>query len=315
MIEHPALACAALIGSIFLLTRGAKWVVLSSARIARRFGLSDLVIGLTVVALGTSAPEFVVTVLAAIEGQPEMAVGNVVGSNIFNTGLVLGLCALLWRVPIAVDLVRRDVPLLLLSTVGLLLLLRDGRLDRLEGLCLFVALVLYLAWLVRRGSVSGVVLEEIPREPARARDGLLLLGGLAFVCAGAELLVESAVYLATELGASEWLIGVTIVAAGTSLPEFATSIMAGRHGHRGIILGNLVGSDLFNLLGVLGLAGLLRPLDVRGVPWADLWMMVGAVGVLLLVVLRRRHMPPLAGVVLIAIALGRWGFSAYSASP
>ena len=315
MIEHLALACAALIGSVFLLTRGAEWVVLSSARIARRFGLSDLVIGLTVVALGTSAPEFVVTVLAAVQNQPEMAVGNVVGSNIFNTGLVLGVCAMIWRVPIPYDLVRRDVPILLGSTIVVLLLLRGGVLDRLEGLSLFVGLLLYLVWLVREGDLSGAILEEVPREPARAHDGLLLLAGLGFVCAGAQLLVKSAVFLATEFGASQWLIGVTVVAAGTSLPEFATSIMAGRHGHTGIILGNLVGSDLFNLLGVLGLAALLKPLGVTEAAGPGLWMMVAAVGVLWLGLLRSRHVRPSLGALLVAIAMARWLVSGYLPSP
>lgn len=309
MISDPLVACGALLVSIGLLAKGAEWVVLSAARIATRFGLSELVIGLTVVAMGTSAPEFVVTVLAALQGQPEMAVGNVVGSNIFNTGLVLGLCGLLWRVPASRDLGRRDVPLLLGGTVLMLVLARDARIDRIEGLFLFAALVAYVVWLIRVGDVTGLVLEEVPREPARPRDAGLLLAGLAAVGVGAELLVRAAVYAATELGASEWLIGVTVVAAGTSLPEFATSFMAGRHGHRGIILGNLVGSDVFNLLGVLGLAAFLHPLDVSAPAMSGLWMMLAAVAVLLLVVLRWSHLPRIPAALLIAIALTRWVLS------
>ena len=311
MIEHPAAATVALPIAVYLLAKGAEWVVLSSANIARRFGLSDHVIGLTVVALGTSAPEFVVTVMAALQGHAAISIGNVVGSNIFNTGLVLGVCVFLWRVPTSVGLSRRDVPLLFVGTAAALFFLRDHQLDRLEGLFLFVSLGVYLAYLIRRGRPAGLVTEEeVPREPGNARDLPLLLLGLVCVCGGAQLLVESSVYAGRALGVSEWLIGVTVVAAGTSLPEFATSIAAGRHGHHGIILGSLVGSDLFNLLGVLGVAALIRPLDAGPEALNGLGMMLFAVLVLWLVVVRTAHVARGAGALLVAVAIARWLFSA-----
>lgn len=306
MTESPAIVAAALLFSVALLAIGAEWVVTSAARISHRAGLSDLVIGLTVVALGTSAPEFVVTLFAAIDGKPDISVGNVVGSNIFNTGLVLGVCAFAWRIPTSVYLGRRDVPLLLAVTLFVILVSRDGQLDRSEGLVMFATLLAYLWWLIRRGSTSGMVMEEVPHDVSLGRDIPRLLVGLAMVCGGAHLLVESASGLARAMGATEWQIGVTIVAAGTSLPEFATSVMAGRHGHRGIILGNLIGSDLFNMLGVLGLAAFLNPLSVGESATMGLWMMVGAVVLLLLAVLRGTHVLRPWAIVLLVVSLGRW---------
>ncbi len=309
MSESPAIVAAALLISVALLAIGAEWVVRAAARIAHRAGMSDLVIGLTVVALGTSAPEFVVTLLAAIGDKPDISVGNVVGSNIFNTGLVLGICALVWRIPTSVYLARRDVPLLLAGTLLLLLVTRDGELGRTEGLAMFAVLVGYLFWLIRRGSPQGMVIEEVPHDGSLVRDLPRLLVGLAMVCGGAQLLVQSASELARAMGATEWQIGVTIVAGGTSLPEFATSVMAGLRGRRGIILGNLIGSDLFNLLGVLGLAAFLRPLPVGETATMGLAMMFGAVLLLLLAVMRGSHVLKPWAVVLVLVALGRWAFA------
>jgi cation:H+ antiporter len=313
MIEHPAIAVGLLLFSVAGLAWGAEWVVLSAARIAGKLGLSQLTIGLTVVALGTSAPEFVVTVLAAIQGRPDISVGNVVGSNIFNTGIVAGVCVLVWRIPISIGLARRDVPLLLASTGLVLLLLRDQMLDRVEGLAIFALLVLYIVYLVRLRQHTASVLDETPVDGATARDPLRLLAGLGLLCVAAHFLVQSAVFLAHEVGASDWLIGVTVVAAGTSLPEFATCVMAARHGHRGIILGNLVGSDLFNLLGVLGAAAAIQPLAVDPAAVNGLWMMVAAVGLLWLAVARGTHVMRWAGAALILVALARWGYDIYRA--
>jgi cation:H+ antiporter len=311
MTEGPAIVAAVLLFSVALLAMGAEWVVTSAARISHRAGLSDLVIGLTVVALGTSAPEFVVTLLAAIDGKPDISIGNVVGSNIFNTGVVLGVCAMFWTLPTSVYLARRDVPLLLGATLFVLLVSRDGRLDPFEGLAMFGVLVGYLWWLMRRGRGSGMMLEEVPHDVSLKRDIPRLLGGLAMVCGGAHLLVTSASALAEAMGASQWLIGVTIVAAGTSLPEFATSVMAGRRGHHGIILGNLIGSDLFNMLGVLGLAAFLNPLGVGENATGGLWMMVGAIVLLLLAVLRGTHVLRPWAVVLVVVGLGRWAVDVF----
>ena len=306
MIGHPASDVGVLLLSVAGLAWGAQWVVVSAARIARRIGLSQLTIGLTVVALGTSAPEFVVTVLAAIEGNPDISVGNVVGSNIFNTGIVAGVCVLAWRIPIAVGLARRDVPLLLAGTGLVLLLLLDQRLDRVEGLGMFVLLALYIGYLVRVRRPAPSLPDETPAGSASARDPLRLLAGLGLLCVAAHYLVQSAIVLAQSVGASDWLIGSTVVAAGTSLPELATCVMAARHGHRDIILGNLVGSDLFNLLGVLGAAAAIQPLAVAPEAVTGLWMMLAALGLLWLAIARGRHVMRWTGAVLILGALARW---------
>ena len=313
MMEQPAIAVAVLLASVAALAWGAEWVVVSAARIARRLGMSQLTVGLTVVALGTSAPEFVVTVLAAIEGRPDISVGNVVGSNVFNTGLVAGLCVVVWRIPISLGLARRDVPLLLAATALVLLLLRDRLLDRVEGVVMFALLALYIGYLVHLSRLPGSVPDETPGDGATARDPLLLLAGLGLLCVGAHYLVQSAIVLARTVGASDWVIGFTVVAVGTSLPELATCVTAARHGHREIILGNLVGSDLFNLLGVLGAASAIQPLAVNGAAVTGLWMMLAAVGLLWLAVARGTYVVRWAGAVLILVALTRWANDLYRA--
>jgi cation:H+ antiporter len=308
MIDQPAVAVVVLAITTLMLAKGAEWVVVSASHIARHFRLSELTIGLTVVALGTSVPEFVVTVLAAFGGQPDISIGNVVGSNIFNTGLVLGLAACVWVVPISRTLARRDVPILLVGSGLVLFFLRDQDLSRLEGLAMFAALVTYLIWVIRGRGTLAAPLDGISQDRARPRDAFLLLLGLASVGVGAQFLVKAAVSLAQTLGWSDWTIGATIVAGGTSLPEFATSIMAARRGHTGLILGNLVGSDIFNLLGVLGLAAFIHPLAVDRAAVVGLWMMLGAVGLLLALVFRKQRVPRLAGALLVSVALARWAF-------
>lgn len=313
MIEDPRLALVAVAVSVALLWKGAEWVVVSASRLARRFGLSDLTIGLTVVALGTSAPEFVVTLVAALSGQAAISLGNVVGSNIFNTGLILGACSMLWAVPVSGLLIRRDLPLLLAGTALVLGLTLDQNLARWEGLVMFGLLALYIATLLRASAGTTLDAEEVPSGVGGARDLLLLLLGLACVCGGAHLLIQSAIVVAHALGISNWLIAVTIVAGGTSLPEFATSIAAARHGRTGMICGNLVGSDLFNLLGVLGLAVAIHPLQVDSDAVVGLCMMLGAVALLWVTTLGRLQLPRAAGAVLILVALARWSRDAFIA--
>lgn len=315
MIDHPGIDIALICLSVVPLWKGAQWVVLSAAHIAQRLGLSELVIGLTIVALGTSAPEFVVTVLAALEDQPEISVGNVVGSNIFNTGLLLGLCAGIWTVPVTRALVRRDIPLLLASAALLLVFLSDRRIAGHEGLGMFLLLVAYLTYLIRRRTHPPAELEELSPGTATARDVPRLLLGLACVIGGAELMVRSATSIAEALGVSPWLIGVTIVAAGTSLPELATSLAAAHHGRRAMIAGNLIGSDLFNVLGVLGVAALLNPLAVEESARYGVGMMFAAVAVLWLLAFRRGRLSHAAGIVLIALALARWGLDLTRLAP
>ncbi|MCB0215331.1 MAG: sodium:calcium antiporter [Caldilineae bacterium] len=244
--------------SIGLLWKGADVLVESAARIGRRLGLSELVIGLTIVAFGTSAPEFAVTLQAALAGRSDISVGNVVGSNIFNLGFVLGGVALIRGIGTSRSVVWRDASFLIGITLLLRLFINDQHLVRVEGLTMIALLVVYLGILFwqRDGLIE---LDELAPGQGGWRDGLLLLVGVAVVVGGGHLLVESASSLARAFGVSDWVIGVTIVAAGTSSPELFTSLVAATRGHHGISVGNLIGSDLFNLLGVLGLAAVINP--------------------------------------------------------
>lgn len=258
---------AAIGTTMVVVALGAHWMVEAAARLAKRFGVSELVIGLTVVAAGTSAPEFAVTIIAAFQGQGDISVGNIVGSNIFNLGFILGGCAIVRAIPVDRMLLWRDGTILALTTVLLLGLIGfDLELDRLDGAILFGLLILYLGYLfVTRHAIPGTEGEV----ETLVRDGssifwncFLLIVGLACILAGSHLLIGSSTAVARAFGISEWLIGVTIVAAGTSAPEFATSLVAVIRGKYGISAGNIIGSDLFNLLGVLGLAGLLHPVVI-----------------------------------------------------
>ena len=235
--------------------------------------ISPLVIGLTVVAFGTSAPELAVSVQAALAGTGDLALGNVVGSNIFNVLFILGISAMIVPLVVSSQLIRRDVPLMIGVSVLLLLVGRDGNIQRLEGLLLFSGIVAYTWWCIRqsRGENSGIQAEfarEWPPGMANPRAIavciVMIVAGLAFLGCGSSWLIGGATSIAERLGVSELVIGLTIVAAGTSLPEVVTSIVAACRGERDIAVGNVVGSNLFNILCVLGLSSLIAPsgLDV-----------------------------------------------------
>ena len=245
--------------TILALWRGALWTVEAAARMARRMGMSELVIGLTVVALGTSLPEFAVSVDSALSGKADIALGNVIGSNIFNLGLILGGVVLVRAVSTSRQLVFRDGVMLVLAALLLIFFLSDLHLTRAEGLVLLGVLGAYLIYLIWQRQPAE---EEAPSGEFQRMDLLRLPIGLLTVLVGAHFLVQSASALALMAGVSEWLIGVTIVAIGTSAPELATSLVALLRNLHGISVGNLIGSDLFNLLGVLGLAALVQPFSI-----------------------------------------------------
>lgn len=307
MTGDPLANIALLAVSIALLWFGAEWVVHSASRIARRFQLSELIIGATVVALGTSSPEICVTLVAALGGQPDISVGNVVGSNIFNVGLILGSCAVIWTIPTSRQLVYRDTVALIGASALLLGFLRDEKLGSGEGLAMMVLLCLYIWYLVRRGRGQIPAREEIPTGLATRRDYVFLVIGLAAIVGGAYLLVETASDLARKVGISEWTIGITIVAGGTSLPELATAIVAGRHGRTAMMAGMLIGSDLFNLLGVLGLAAFLRPLQIAEAATTGVLMMAGMLVILILFMRSDWRLTRTEGVLLLVLAVLRWG--------
>jgi len=288
---------------VLVLWGGAVWIVESAARIARRLGMSELVIGLTIVAVGTSSPEFAVTIGAALKGQGDISVGNVIGSNIFNLGFILGGVAVVRAIATSRTMVVRDGGVLIAITMLLLLFLLDLYIARWEGMILLALLVLYIGSLL----YFREPIEDTPPGEFRWYEVPRLLIGLALVVGGGHFLVEAAVALARTVGISEWAIGVTIVAAGTSAPEFATSLVAVFRGRHGISAGNLIGSDIFNLLGVLGLAAAIRPMTVDPSVYSSLWVLAGMV-VLVVVFLMRTGwvISRWEGALLVLINLVRW---------
>ena len=288
---------------ILALWKGAELVVNSATRIARRIGMSDLVIGLTVVAIGTSAPEFAVSVLAALEGQSDISVGNVVGSNIFNLGFILGGLAVLRGIATTKTMVYRDGGMLIGTTILLILFMLDLTLSRFEGAVLLILLVAYIGFLIYRRAESE---EHIPEGTFNWLDVPKFVAGIAVIVAAGHFFVEAASDLARLIGLSEWVIGVTIVAIGTSAPEIATSLVALLRGQSGMSAGNLVGSDIFNLLGVLGLAGLITPMTVNPAAQSSIFLLGGMV--LLVVVMMRSgwRLSRWEGGVLLLITFGRW---------
>ena len=256
------------IGGLAVLIIGAEMLVRGASRLTLGIGISPLVIGLTVVAFGTSAPELAVSIKASLSGQPGIALGNVIGSNIFNVLFILGISALITPLVVAQQLVRLDVPLMILLSLLVLVLGLDGVLGRGEGMLLVLGLVAYVLFLLYQSrSEKPAVVEEYDRE--FAADGIrsggiitslvLVVAGLGLLVIGSRWLVDSAVTAARYLGISDVVIGLTIIAAGTSLPEVVTSIIASLRGERDIAVGNVIGSNLFNVLGVLGVTCLTAP--------------------------------------------------------
>jgi cation:H+ antiporter len=257
------------------LVAGAECLVRGASRLALSFGISPLVVGLTVVAFGTSAPELAVSVQSARAGQVDIAVGNVVGSNVFNVLFILGLAAVIAPLVVNAQLIRQEVPLMIGASVLLLVLAADGRIGFGDGALLFSLLLAYTAFLVVQSRrANRETREEFAAEmppPAGwdrhwAVQALLVVAGLALLVAGSRWLVGAAITFAQVLGVSEAVIGLTIVAAGTSLPEVATSIMATIRGERDIAVGNVVGSNTFNILGVLGASSLVAPQPLAVAP-------------------------------------------------
>jgi cation:H+ antiporter len=270
-----------------LLVVGAEWLVRGAARLAAAIGVSPLVIGLTIVAFGTSAPELAVSIRAAITGEADIAFGNVVGSNIFNILVILGLSAAITPLIVAQQLVRLDVPLMIGVTLITVLFAQDANISRLEGGVLFAGLIVYTAYLFiqsRRETDAAIQQEyeaefgERPKGAAQtALNGLLAAAGLVMLAIGSRWLVEGAVMLARAIGVSELIIGLTIISGGTSLPEVATSVVAAIKGERDIAVGNAVGSNIFNLLSVLGLSSIVAPLGIAVDTAAlnfDVWVML-----------------------------------------
>ena len=275
------------LAGLVLLILGAQVLIRGASRLALSFGISPLVVGLTVVAFGTSAPEIAVSVGAALQGTSDMAVGNVVGSNIFNILFILGISALITPLVVQTQLIRQEVPLMIAFSVLLIVLSLDGVIDRANGALLFTLLLTYTAFLVWQSRAESR--RQTQAEPGEQVETstlagnhwlvqLVLIGiGLALLVAGSKLLVEAASDFARAIGISEVVIGLTIVAAGTSLPEVAASVVAALRGERDIAVGNVIGSNSFNILACLGISGLVAPealLVPASVIAFDYWVML-----------------------------------------
>ncbi len=268
-----------LAAGLVVLTAGARCLIYGASSIALRIGISQLVIGLTVVAFGTSAPELAVSLRSVYAGQPEIAIGNVVGSSIFNILFILGLSAALRPLVVQQQLIRFDTPLMLIVSLAVLVLSADGRIERLNGILMFTCLILYLFFLIRsnKRQISDVLKSETDKavQPSFFRTNWRLLAdlfsivlGLGMLVLGGQWCLDASVSLARGFGVSELVIGLTIVACGTSLPEIATSVVASMQNKGDIALGNVVGSNIFNLLFVLGLTAIASPNGLEVSPHA-----------------------------------------------
>ena len=298
-------------GGLVLLFFGADWLVQGAVTLALHLGLSPLIVGLTVVALGTSVPEALVSVQAAIGHQGGIALGNVIGSNILNIALILGLSSLILPLKVDSRIVKADVPLLTGATFMLVVLLEDFHISRMEGAFLLLCIVFYVTgniMTVKRTSPEEDKIEgmEIPEDPGKTlwRDVGFLILGIVTLGFGANFLVTGAVDLARIFGLSEALIGLTIVSIGTGTPELATALMAAFRKSPDLAIGNVVGSNLFNIMFVLGIAGLVAPLDGKGISSIDLYVMLGVTILLLPTVWTGRILDRKEGFLFLAIYVG-----------
>jgi len=283
------------------LVLGAELMVRGASKIALSLGISPLVVGLTIVAMGTSSPEVAVSVGAVLGGQTDLAIGNVVGSNIFNVLFILGISAVITPLVVHSQIIRQEVPIMIGASLILAVMLVGGQLSRMESGLLLVLLVAYVVFLVRqsRAETSEIRDEYAAGVPRRgewdshwAVQVLLIVAGLGLLVLGSNWLVDAAVAFARALGVSDLVIGLTIIAAGTSMPEVATSVMAAVRGERDIAVGNVIGSNTFNILGCLGIAGLVSPAGLDIAPAVlnlDVWVMIAvAVACLPVFLLGRR---------------------------
>jgi cation:H+ antiporter len=274
--------------SLLLLYFGANWLVKGSSALALKAGVSPLVAGLTVVAFGTSSPELVVSVNTAMAGQGNIAIGNVIGSNLFNICIILGISALVSPLKIKMQLLKIDIPILILVTGVFMFLFIDRHISRFEGMILFSGILLYTAGNIymARKEKNAEVLEEFNESvsPGKIKwywSAGMVIGGIGILVAGSEFLVKGAVDIARSLGVGETIIGITIIAAGTSLPELASSIVATIRKEYDIAIGNIVGSNIFNILGIIGVSSLIKPLSAIAISNIDLYVMLGVTLLLL----------------------------------
>ena len=294
-----------LILGFVLLIKGADLFVDGSSSVARIFKVPAVIIGLTIVAMGTSAPETAVSISAAVRGQNEIALSNVIGSNIFNLLVVVGICAAIKPVIPAKEIIRRDLPISLLCAVLLLVASLNLALGRIEGIVLLLGFVIYIGYLVYTARKKPAAdTEENVRKMSPLKSALFILIGIAGIVLGGHLVVNSASDIAASFGLSQTLIGLTIVAVGTSLPELVTSIVASRKGENGLALGNAIGSNIFNILLVMGLSTVISPIGVNMQSVWDLVVLIAMSAVILVYLLIRKKLDRPFGLLMVLTYIG-----------
>jgi cation:H+ antiporter len=301
-----------LIAGLALLLGGGELLVRGAVQIAERFHISPMVIGLTVVSFGTSAPELLVSVQAAIDGHPDIAIGNVIGSNIANLALVLGCTALILPIPVTRNTLRIDWPVMMIATLLLLAAAYDLKISQIEGVGFFAFLLLYLSFLfyksrkeskTRRDLIDAKVGEEVKKGSVLI-DLLLIIAGSLGLVFGADLLVQGATELASAMGVSEHVVAVTVVAFGTSVPELATSVIAAIRKELDISVGNLVGSNIFNILAVLGITSMVKDIPVNDeVLGSDMYWVIGITLLVFLLSIHKYLIHRWKGLILVAFYL------------
>lgn len=306
-----------IVAGLVLLTVGAEGLIRGASSLARRLGLSELLIGVTLVGFGTSTPELVSSVGAALAGSPGVAVGNVVGSNIANILLILGLAALIAPITVGAAGFRRDAPVLAVATLAAIGVSFTGEYGRIVGGVFLIALTGYLAWayFTEKRAVEAHLLDAPHEKPSPLAQSIAFaVGGLALLIAGAKLLVTGAIGVATALNVSEALIGLTVVAVGTSLPELVTSVMASIRGKSDLALGNIVGSNIYNIFGILGATALIHPVAApMEIVRFDNWVMLAATAALIVFALTRNRIERWEGALLTVSYIAYLAFLAATA--
>lgn len=313
--DSMAINIVLLVLGVIIVLKGADWLTDGAVNIATRFGVSQMVIGLTIVAMGTSMPEFCVSMVSALKGTPDLAVGNVVGSNTLNTLLIVGCSALVAPIMVKRSSVKRDIPFAVVASLLMLLFCLDGAIGRVDAAVLFAGFCLFMfvtlkyaktteehaatvatsgAAMATAAAASTSVSEaptsqpsapEAPTSQSSAPEAsvasmlkaiVMLVVGLLCLIAGSNMFVDNASFVASSLGVSDAVIGLTIVAGGTSLPELATSMVSAKKGNSDIAIGNVIGSNVFNILMIIGITGLVKPMHIAGITTLDLIMMLGS---------------------------------------
>lgn len=294
-----------LIFGIVVVLKSADWLTNGAVGLATKLGISQIVIGLTIVAIGTSMPEFFVSIVSAIKGTPDLAVGNIVGSNIFNVLLIVGVAATVAPIAIQRATVRRDIPIAIVASIMLTFMMLDDNISRIDALILFAAFIAFI-WITLRNSKNDANEKDASTEKVIPtwKSVLFIIFGLVGLVLGSNIFVDNASSLAHGWGISDAVIGLTIVAGGTSLPELATSAVAARKGDSGIAIGNVLGSNVFNILMILGLTGIISPMHIQNITYIDMAVMVISMALFWLFSFTKLRVGRWEGCVLIACFLG-----------